>query len=158
MDKTCTDTQHIDAERILASEEGMSYLAGYLAFASGSKDLGIRDINKVCPTVKQRSSWLSKMSSGGLMFPKEKFLSDVIKMEETFRNIHQMSKDGLSREKGIVKKVVNQLHELFPNYSVKLLKKFAMTRTAIRVRSLKNALKTYKHTHRSLKKRIEYLF
>jgi hypothetical protein len=158
LDKTCTDTHHIDAERILATEEGMTYLAGYLAFASGSKDLGIREINKVCPTIKQRSTWLSKMTCGGLLFPKEEFLSDVNRMEETFKKIHQTSKDGLLREKGIVKKVLNQLQELFPYYSAKLLKKFAMTRTAIRVKSLKTALKTYRHTHRSLKKKIEYLF
>ena len=136
----------------------MSYLAGYLAFASGSMDLGDRDINKVSPTVQQNSKWLLKMSCGGLLFPKENFMSDVKKMEETFNLFHKRSEDGLLRERGVVKKVVEQLKQLFPAYSVQLLKKFAMTRTAIRIRTLKNHLKTYKHTHRSLKKKIEYLF
>ena len=136
----------------------MSYLAGYVAFSSGSKDLGVSSITEVSSKVQKHSFWLSKMTSGGLLFPKENFLADIFQMEETFQKIHQTSKDGLLREKGIVKKVVNQLHQLFPSYSLKLLKKFSMSQTAIRIRTLKNALKTFKHTHRSLKKKIEYLF
>ena len=157
-EKTCTNAKQVDAERVLATKEGMSYLAGYVAFSSGSKDLGVRSITEVSSKVQKHSFWLSKMTSGGLLFPKENFLADIFQMEETFQKIHQTSKDGLLREKGIVKKVVNQLHQLFPSYSLKLLKKFAMSRTAIRIRTLKNALKTFKHTHRSLKKKIEYLF
>ena len=156
--KTFTCSQQIDAERAMATEEGMCYLAGYVAYASGCKELGDRDISKVSPAVQQHSNWLHKMSCGGLLFPKERFLSDVKKMDETFNSIHNESEDGLLREKGIVRKVVRKLEELFPSYSVHLLKKFAMTRTAIRIRTLKNCLKTYKYTHRSLKKKIEYLF
>ena len=51
-----------------------------------------------------------------------------------------------------------QLSTIFPQYTTKLLKKFAMTRTAIRLRALKNDLKKYRPTHRSLKKRIEYMY
>jgi hypothetical protein len=156
--KSLTCHHQIDAERAMATEEGMCYLAGYIAFASGCTNLAEKDITKVSLTVLKHSNWLLRMSCGGLLFPNENFLSDVKKMEEIFKLVHSGSKDGLLREKGIVKKVVERLQINFPSYSFQLLKKFAMSRTAIRIRTLKKDLKTQKHTHRSLKKKIEYLF
>ncbi len=93
--------------------------------------MGKKDISKVSPAVQANSKWILKMSSGGLLFPKENFMSSVKKMEDTFKLIHEKSQDGLLHEKGIVKKVVKQLKQIFPSYSLQLFKKFAMTRTAI---------------------------
>ena len=78
------------------------------------------------------------VSRGGLVVPSGHFMNEVYKMEVLFESIHQKS---VLLELNVIRKFQTILIGKFPDLPEALLKKFARTRTFLRIRALNAKLK-----------------
>ena len=114
--------------------EGLKYVAGYVAsfFLDKFPELGQKTSNSTT-SLKNSSPWITALSRGGLIIPSEQFMAQVYRMESIFKSIHANS---ISFEP----KIIQKLHQVFllefPNLSSDVLKKYARTRTFIRIKFL----------------------
>ncbi len=115
------------------SEEGLKYVAGFLAFKlkKHHPSLGTheRDSFKTAPC-----PWIDQLSYGGLTKPTSQFLFQIRQFEIVFQKMHGLR---ISREEGIVRKLKNSLQEAFPAVSEDIISIYAKTRTHIRIKFLK---------------------
>lgn len=114
--------------------EGLKYLAGYIA-AKHIKDypeLG----QKTCDMPifpKSSAPWITALSRGGLVVPSDDFLAKIYAMEKVFHGMHGSE---ISPEKFIIKKLSARLADKFPSVPEVVVKKYAKTRTFIRLKFL----------------------
>jgi len=87
---------------------------------------------------KTLSPWIDALSKGGLVVPSEDFLCKVYQMEQIFRAVHGTNILG---ECNIIKKLSNLYIRELPSLPEEVLKKFAKTRTFIRLKYLNCKLK-----------------
>ena len=130
--------------------EGLKYVAGYVAhsFLLENPELG----QKSCeiPAFKSTAPWITALSRGGLVVPSEQFMKQIYEMEKVFVSIH---KDSISYEKNIIKKFHKILVSRFPTLPSPVLKKYARTRTFIRIRFLNCQRKVFEEERNSARKR-----
>merc|ERR1711953_997457 len=79
------------------------------------------------------SQWLNARNYGGLSYPREQLVEDVKKMDTIFIQFHEESDDGLKRTPNVTNELTDILVPLFPKYNRKMLKRFALSRTIIRM-------------------------
>ena len=85
--------------------------------------------------------WARDNKSKGMNITKEKLVKDLQKMEKEFLLFHKESDDGLLRTKGITKNLVTRLRSLFPEYDEKLIKKFILDRTFLKIRTIQKNIR-----------------
>ena len=115
-------------------EEGLAYLAGYIAhkFCSIYPELG----TKTCDFHlfhEDSSPWITQLSRGGLVKPSEDFLKTVKEFEKLFEEFHS---DKINTTKGVISKLVENLQKQHPTVPTQLIKKFARTRTSKIIHSI----------------------
>ena len=121
--------------------EGLKYVGGYIAskFLEKFPELGQKTAeNSVF--AKSFAPWIAALSRGSLVVPSENFMSQIYEMEKIFQKIHR---DSISNETGIIKKFHQILVSTFPSLPSEVLKKFARTRTFIRIRFLNCQMRTF---------------
>ncbi len=131
-----------EIEKNWSEVEGLTYYTGYLAFASKQEELfrNKDDVNKD-PELYVASDWIDGLyaSGRGLAYPAKSLVQDVQKMQECFE-AYQIPGNGLRRNPGYLKGLESKLKDLFPSHSNKLLKKFALSRTKMRMRQIENSM------------------
>jgi len=131
--------------------EGIKYVAGYVAhfFLKDHPELGQRSAE--IPVLKKNTApWISVLSRGGLVVPSENFMSQIYEMEKVFRLIH---KDSISLQPKVISNFHKILVKKFPSLPRNLLKKYARTRTFIRIRFLNSQLKSIENDKNAARKR-----
>jgi hypothetical protein len=99
---------------------------------------------------KNTAPWISVLSRGGLVVPSEPFLEQIYEMEKLFRSIHN---DSISLQPKVITNFHKILINKFPSLSRELLKKYARTRTFIRIRFLNSQLKSIEDDKNAARKR-----
>jgi hypothetical protein len=141
-----------------AESSGLVYFTGYLARKTDSTDHFVKNNNEVQDAGFVQSKWLDLMNTGGLAYPSKELCKDVLLMEAYFRQYHEKSKDGLIREKGVVRKLSEQIHAVLPQYKYKLIQKCVLSRTCFRIRQLNNNNANHVESARSKHKSIEHMY
>ena len=86
------------------------------------------------------SSWfIDQMNRGGLMYPNEIFVKEVILWNEIFVQCHPPN--GIHKTQNVTKNFAKLLKKRFPYRDEKLLALFARTRTRIRIRRINQFVK-----------------
>lgn len=88
--------------------------------------------------LRRLNPWIFSLSYGGLIAPTAEFLKIIKDFEETFNKINGAS---ISREKNIMKQIIDTLHLLHPHVPLDVVKIYAKTRISIRIRYLNYFLK-----------------
>ena len=135
------------------SREGLSYIAGFLAFKMSNDfpELGfkISDLPRI-PKLLQ-FPWLSSLSQSGLTQPTTEFFKLVENLEKLFREYHGIS---ISTETDVFNNFVKFALNHIPDLHPKIALRFAKLRTFIRIKYLNHQLKEEKNkiTRRHLNK------
>ena len=135
-------------------DEALKYIAGYLPRKSASNDLALTSAEMSDQEKFVESKWIDLRNVGGLLYPTKDFHKDVIVMEKVFVKYHSDAPDGISREAGVTKNVISILEKKFPQYDVKILKRFVLARTIRRMKFIQDGLKKQLETARSKKKEL----
>ena len=85
--------------------------------------------------------WARDNKLKGMDITKDKLAKDLKRMEAEFQLFHKDSDDGLLRTKGITKHLVVKLRTIFPEYEEKLIKKFIVDRTFMKIRTIQQNLR-----------------
>ena len=136
-----------------SSEQGLGLVSGFVA--SKSKDLTLQRDNCDPVNLPVYCSYIAKMTKGGLTFPSESWYNDAKKMEMLFCVHHP--KNDLLRTAGIVKSLTDIYVQKFPQRHRKDLQRFALTRTMIRLRKIREKMKEDRATLRSLQKKAQFV-
>lgn len=97
--------------------------------------------------------WISAISRGSLVIPSQQFLSKFYKMEKMFTSFH---KDTVSHNMNVITTFHEKLLSTFPELPGPLLKKYARTRTFLRIRFLNNNLKAIEEEKYKRQKRKQF--
>ena len=136
-------------------EEGLAYLAGYYIahkFCSIYPELG----TKTCDFHlfhEDSSPWITQLSRGGLVKPSEDFLKTVKEFEKLFEEFHS---DKINTTKVVISKLVENLQKQHPTVPTQLIKKFARTRTFIRLKHLNQDIKTASLLKRNIQQKKQF--
>jgi hypothetical protein len=153
---TESDPVYFNSPSFDCEDEGLKYVAGYVAhcFLKERPDLGEKTTD-ISAFTKYTSPWISALSRGGLVVPSEEFVAKVYEMEKIFICLH---KDNVSLQRNVVKNFHALLLSKFPDLPSALLKKYARTRTFIRIRNLNNRLKVDDAAHATRKRKQLFQF
>ncbi|KAF0297726.1 hypothetical protein FJT64_004843 [Amphibalanus amphitrite] len=120
--------------------EALVYVAGYLAHKC--KDLDA-SLGKVIPPGsggaelgfnRPELAWTLRVSRGGLTLPSECWQQQVEQFEVLFSLMH--GDLDIDREPGVVRRLWEMLQDKYPHLDKRVLKKYAVTRTHMRIRDL----------------------
>ncbi len=140
----------------IANDEGMKHFIGFVLQKTGCSHLFTTgQIANENPDFVD-SQWLQYIDQGKLAYAKTEVYEDVKKMECLFQAFHENSKDGLLRIEGVVAKFAAALVQHFPQYSTKMLERYAFARTMVRLKDVKVAVQKQTESARSKTKRIQY--
>ena len=132
--------------QILAKEDtsfqGLSYLAGYIAFKFKNEFPQLGDKTNTFPSHDPNgnrynyiTTWIFHVSKGGLMVPDSKFLSYCQLFEQEFLKFH--GQEGINREDRILDKLTQILFDKFgKEFDKKVLAFFVKVRTYIRIKTM----------------------
>ena len=137
-------------------QQGLAYIAGYLAYLFPQYNYGVKskDFSKFADV--DNSPWISLLSRGGLMKPKEDFLKEVVKMENEFRKFHDSEPGGMYKGDNVIKSLHVVLDQILPELPSEVLFKFSKTRTHIRIKYLNNARRDEQAEKRRNQKKIQH--
>jgi hypothetical protein len=122
------------------NEQALIYVCGYIAhcFRSEYPQLGTPTSQLSRDTLPP---WLATVSRGGLINPAADFVEKVKQFEDVFREIHGSS---VSKQKGIIKFLIQKLCSMFPDVPKAVIKKYSTTRTHARIKFLNARLREEK--------------
>jgi hypothetical protein len=137
------------------TKEALSYIAGYIAFKLKNEhpDLGTKTSESevwsdhdYCSKLDTSFMWISKLSQGGLMKPSQDFLSLIRSFEEEFERFHS---GKLAKRKKVISSFIQLLHQKYPETPLPIIKKFARTRSFIRMKELNKKLTEFSFRQRN---------
>ena len=122
--------------------QGLSYLAGYIAFKFKNEFPELGSKTRTFPThdpdgnsYNYITTWIFHVSKGGLMVPDTKFLNYCQLFEQEFLKFHGI--EGINREDRILDKLTKILVDKFGNdFDKKVLAFFVKVRTYIRIKTM----------------------
>lgn len=126
------------------SLQGLAYVAGYLAFKCKAVDPSLG--SPTCRAVSDGATgeggnqnetamdWIGCLSRGGLTVPTAEWLGQVMKYETVFADMH--GENDMDRQPGVVRRLVARLQAQWPSVDGRIVKKYAVTRTHLRLRWL----------------------
>ena len=79
-------------------------------------------------------------------------------IEKMFQEFHASSEDGLLRIDNVNNKLAEKIHDKFPNYDIKDLKRFVLSRALRRLKLIQVEHFKVKESLRSKRKKIELGF
>lgn len=139
------------------SKDALVYLAGYLACKCRDID---PDPGMVAPpddaqrgTSRPERAWTMRLNYGGLTIPSDGWLQLVEQFELQFCLMHGVS--NIDRQPGVIRRLVETLRDKHPRVDQRIIKKYAVTRTHMRIREIERHRKGLKESARS-KKRASY--
>lgn len=141
-------TENFDSSSTFdCSEEGLKYIAGFLAhkFRQKYPELGCKTCESPNSGVSS-SAWISSLSRGGLTLPSENFMKQILVFESIFKDIH--GKNGLNSEYKVMETTVNQIQCKCNSVPIDVVRKYVRTRTFIRIKFLNQKLKEEKDAKR----------
>ena len=137
---------------------GFERIGGWLAYKD-APELSTPANKAFDKEVFVESEWMKLRDDNQLDVTTHQFQADLIKMDLAFREFHKTAEgklqDDLSRAANVTKDFAEILIRDFPQYSQKLLARFARGRTFFRLRHLKKEIRR-KETLRSKRKVNEF--
>ena len=117
------------------SRQALTYVAGYVAAKCVAVDKTLGQVTSEASAIPrdERYAWIDALSRGGLTVPSPQWLDQVEQLEVTFAAMHGRDID---RGPGIVQRLADAAALKFPQLHPRVLRKYAMTRTQLRVREL----------------------
>ena len=122
------------------SREGLAYVAGYLAYKCRSIDCSLGTMSSQCTPGQAGPScgWLERLSRGGLYVPSQQWLEQVVAFDVVFCTMHH---PDIDREPGVIRRLQESLEAKFPRVDQRVVRKYAVTRSHLRMRHLQRELK-----------------
>ena len=125
------------------NRESLVYVAGYLAHKCRDLD---NSLGMVTPPgggqpdlSRPELAWTLRLSRGGLTVPSKSWQDQVEQFEVLFSLMH--GDEDMDREPGVVRRLLEHLQEKCPELDKRILKKYAVTRTHMRIRDLERERK-----------------
>ena len=120
--------------------QALTYVAGYVAAKCMVIDPSLGQITSAASTEPrdERHAWILALSRGGLVVPSSQWLREVEELEDDI--FFAMHGKGIDRGTGVVRRLTQAALKKLPNRDPRVLKKYAMTRTQVRVRELQRAI------------------
>ena len=112
--------------------QALAYVAGYVAAKCLAIDpiLGQVTSEPSAEPRDERHAWILALSRGDLVVPSSQWLREVEELEVVFFAMHDRD---IVRGPGVVRRLANDAVEKFPDRDPRVLKKYAMTRTQLRI-------------------------
>ena len=127
------------------------YVAGYLAHKCRDLDTslgGVAPPDDAEPDPSRPElAWTLRLSHGGLTVPSAGWLQLVEQFEVQFCLMHGES--GIDHEPGVVRRLLESLRIKYPRLDQRILKKYAVTRTHMRIREIERHRKGLKEPTRN---------
>ena len=137
---------------VTAEASAMAYVAGYVA--RNATSLGKPSSQTEDEPIE--ALWTRLRSIGGLTMPTAQFLQEFAAMNENFKDYHARHNDQLSREPGVIRRLVQALLKKHPRVPTKVVRRFARTRTFIRLRRTNRKRKEAAQQRREKRKRKSF--
>ncbi|KAF0305880.1 Transposable element P transposase [Amphibalanus amphitrite] len=120
------------------SREGLAYVAGYLAYKLRSVDSSLGTVSSQCTPggAGPDCEWLFELSRGGLYLPSAEWLEQVKAFDVVFCAMHAKNID---RAPGVIRRLRAALELKYPNVDARVVKKYAVTRTHLRVKLIQRS-------------------
>ncbi|KAF0295320.1 hypothetical protein FJT64_007119 [Amphibalanus amphitrite] len=117
----------------------LAYVAGYVAAKCATVDSTLGKITSDASEVPrdERYAWIDTLSRGGLTVPSARWLDEVEQLEVLFTTMHGGDVD---RGPGVVRRLAEAAALKFPQLHPYVLRKYAMTRTQLRVREIRRLI------------------
>ncbi len=125
----------------------LTYLAGYIGFLikkSGGEDFGditrrqpLQDVPS-CEMENIADIWIHTLSRGGLIYPNEKLIQNVVSCEDLF--YRKFPPETLLNVKGITNRVKTAIEEAHPSISKFVVNSYVRTRLRIRIKFMNSKL------------------
>ena len=138
------------------SREGLAYVVGYLAHKLRDVDSSLGTVSSQCTPGRLGPdyAWLERLSHGGLYVPSPQWLQQVQDFDVVFCAMHGADID---RRPGVIKRLREDLEVKYPRIDPRVVRKYAVTRTHLRLRLLQRKLtEQRKETERNAKRRCMY--
>ncbi|KAF0292463.1 Transposable element P transposase [Amphibalanus amphitrite] len=121
------------------SRQALAYVAGYVAAKCATVDSTLGKITSDASEVPrdERYAWIDTLSRGGLTVPSARWLDEVEQLEVLFTTMHGGDVD---RGPGVVRRLAEAAALKFPQLHPYVLRKYAMTRTQLRVREIRRLI------------------
>ena len=134
------DSAAVTAGRNL-SREALAYVAGYVATKCRDTDetLGRTTSEASTEPRDERCAWIEALSRGDLTVPSRRWLNQVEELEVLFAAMHGAA-PGIDRGHGVVRRLAEAAALKCPDRHPRVLRKYAMTRTQLRVRELQRSV------------------
>ena len=125
------------AENVWMQQEGLAFVAGYVASACQTIDPTLGLPTDEAPPSRVPQRWIRAVSRGGLTVPSESWMSVVESFEVLFGITMGSSVD---RDPGVVRRLIELLREKEPGLDIRIARKLVRTRLHIRLRFLNQEL------------------
>ena len=145
--RTATDLE----TGVPADISAMAYVAGFVARHSSLGQPSARSSEEPIEAL-----WTRLRSIGGLTIPTAAFLGEFAEMDRQFCSHHAAHKDQLSREPGVIRRLSRALLRRHPRLSEKVVRRFARTRTFIRLRNINRKARAARAVKRARQKRASF--
>ena len=128
------------------SKDALVYLAGYLACKCKDIDPGLGAVTPPADaqrgTSRPEHAWTMRLNYGGLTLPSDGWLQLVEQFELQFCLMHGAS--DIDRQPGVIRRLVEALRDKHPRVDQRIIKKYAVTRTHMRIREIERHRKRLK--------------
>ena len=148
-------TGHVQTTGSEFSREGLAYVAGYLAYKLRSVDSSLGTVSSQCPPggAGPDCTWLGELSRGGLYMPSPKWLQQVQAFDVVFCVMHA---GDIDRGPGVIRRLRESLEMKYPHVDPRVVKKFAVTRTHLRLKHIQRKLAASHKEDRNAKRMRMY--
>ena len=113
--------------------------------------------NNLSPS-DNKSKWITTLSNGYLIQPSDNFLNKLKACEVIFYKFHGNQKYSFDSNPNVKKRLSSLLTKMFPDISIKIIKKFVSLRTHARVKFVNKSFNVLKRRNRGrdTRKRTDY--
>jgi hypothetical protein len=120
----------------LISDEGLKYLAGYIAFVFKNKFPNLKE--EYCIPCTDNASWLNFISRGHLAKPSQPLLAAVKKAETFFCDFH---KPFINNQPGSITTILMQCYSVNDGIPEEVIRRFLSVRTHIKIKQINKQLR-----------------
>ena len=134
------NTESFNSSNFDCTNEGLKYVAGYLAHTFRMKYPALGAKSSECSQNHFEivsAPWIRALSRGGLMVPTAHFYEKICQFEKMFSEFHG---ENICREKKVVATLALKICHSHQEIPEDVIKKFVKTRTFIRIKFLNHQL------------------
>lgn len=135
------------------ARDALEYVAGFVAYKCRSIAPGLGKKSADSSAVMD-SSWTQTLNRGGLTIPSTEWMELVVQFETEFCVMHGVN--DVDRKPGVVQRLFSLLRHKHPHVDPRVLRKYAVTRSHMRIKWIQRRHAESQRDKRSAKRMARY--